>query len=170
LLAGFANDIWKVTPNLTLNLGVRYEYLTVPLSENTQDLNASASVPGLITFHSPTTQKYNFMPRIGIAYSPGTSGKTSIRAGFGITRDVLYDNLGTLSLPPQLSTTVENTNLGGTCSGRRGGGSGHLGLHSGSVAAGSLQLEFRNSARVRRWPGVREPVCRNARDLSSRAA
>src|SRR5579875_779332 len=114
LLAGFANDIWKVTPNLTVNLGVRYEYLTVPLSENTQDLNASASVPGLIEFHSPTTQKYNFMPRIGVAYSPGTSGKTSVRAGFGITRDVLYNNLGTLSLPPQLSTTVQNTNLGAT--------------------------------------------------------
>jgi hypothetical protein len=114
LLAGFANDIWKVTPNLTLNLGVRYEYLTVPLTENTQDLNASASVPGLIVFKSPTTQKYNFMPRIGVAYSPGTSGKTSIRAGFGITRDVLYDNLGTLSLPPQLSSTVDVTGAAGT--------------------------------------------------------
>jgi Carboxypeptidase regulatory-like domain len=112
LLAGFANDIWKVTPHLTLNLGVRYEYLTVPLTENTQDLNASADVPGLITFRSPTTQKYNFMPRVGVAYSPGTSGRTSVRAGFGITRDVLYDNLGTLSLPPQLSTTVDDFNVG----------------------------------------------------------
>lgn len=114
LLAGYANDTWKVTPNLTLNLGVRYEYLTTPLTTNTQDLNASASDPGLIVFHSPTTQKYNFMPRVGIAYSPGTSGKTSIRAGFGITRDVLYNNLGTLSLPPQLSTTVDVAGSQGT--------------------------------------------------------
>jgi hypothetical protein len=114
LLGFHANDNWKITPNLTLNLGLRYEYLTVPLSENTQDLNASASAPGLIVFKSPTAQKTNFMPRVGIAYSPGTSGRTSIRAGFGITYDVLYDNLGTLSLPPQLSTTVDVTGLSAT--------------------------------------------------------
>lgn len=114
LLGGYADDNWKIRPNLTINLGLRYEYLTVPLTENTQDLNASASVPGLIVFKSPTTQKTNFMPRIGVAYSPGTSGKTSIRAGFGITYDVLYDNLGTLSLPPQLSTTVDVTGLNAT--------------------------------------------------------
>lgn len=114
LLGFYANDNWKIKPNLTINLGLRYEYLTVPLSENTQDLNASASVPGLITFKSPTAQTTNFMPRVGVAWSPGTSGKTSIRAGFGITYDVLYDNLGTLSLPPQLNTTVDVTGLNAT--------------------------------------------------------
>ncbi len=114
LLGFYLNDTWKINPSLTINLGLRYEYLTIPLSENTQDLNASASVPGLIVFKSPTAQKTNFMPRIGIAYSPGTSGKTSIRAGFGLTYDVLYDNLGTLSLPPQLSTTVDVTGLDAT--------------------------------------------------------
>lgn len=114
LLGFFANDNWKVTPNVTVNLGLRYEYLTIPLSENSQDLNASASVPGLIEFRSPKAQTKNFMPRIGIAYSPGTSGNTSIRAGFGITYDVLYDNLGTLSLPPQLTTTIDQTGLNAT--------------------------------------------------------
>jgi hypothetical protein len=49
------------------------------------------------------------MPRIGLAYSPGSNGKTSIRTGFGINYDVLYDNLGTLSLPPQFQTTVDVT-------------------------------------------------------------
>ena len=113
-LSCYGNDNWKVTPNLTVNLGVRYEYLSVPLGENTQSLNASASVPGLITFNSPTAQKKNFMPRVGLAYSPGSSGKTSIRAGFGITDDVLYDNLGSTTLPPQLSTTVDVTGLNRT--------------------------------------------------------
>ena len=112
-VSGFGNDVWKVTPNLTLNLGLRYEYLTVPLGEQAQSLNASASVPGLLVFGKPTTQKTNFMPRLGIAYSPGTTAKTSIRAGFGTAYDVIYDNLGTLSLPPQLSTTVDQTGLTG---------------------------------------------------------
>jgi hypothetical protein len=114
LLGFYGNDNWKITPNLTLNLGLRYEYLTLPLGEKAQNLNASANVPGLIEFNTPKTQKDILMPRIGIAYSPGTSGKTSIRAGFGITYDVIYNNLGTLSLPPQLSTTADVTGLDAT--------------------------------------------------------
>jgi hypothetical protein len=113
-LSFYGNDNWKITPNLTINLGLRYEYLSIPLGENSQSLNASSTVPGLISFHSPLAQKKNFMPRIGLAYSPGTGGKTSIRAGFGITKDVLYDNLGTTTLPPQLSTTVDVTGLNNT--------------------------------------------------------
>ena len=97
----FANDSWKLRPNLTLNLGLRYEYQTVPYSERLQTENAIANVPGLITFGEPQPQKNAFMPRIGIAYSPGTSGKTSIRAGFGMFYDVLYDNQGLLTLPPR---------------------------------------------------------------------
>ncbi len=112
-VSGFGNDIWKVTPNLTINLGLRYEYLSVPVGEQAQPLNASASVPGLLVFNKPTAQRTNFMPRVGIAYSPGTTGKTSIRAGFGTAYDVLYDNLGTTTLPPQLSTTVDDTGLSG---------------------------------------------------------
>jgi hypothetical protein len=112
LLSFYGNDTWKVLPNLTLNLGLRYEYQTVPYSERLQTVNALANVPGLISFTEPKPQKTNFMPRVGIAYSPGTSGKTSIRAGFGINYDVVYDNLGTLSLPPQFSTNVEMSGLG----------------------------------------------------------
>jgi outer membrane receptor protein involved in Fe transport len=84
LLGFYGNDNWKIKPNLTTNLGLRYEYLTIPPGENTQDLNASASVPGLIVFNSPATQKTIFMPRVGVAYSPRITGRTSIRAGFGI--------------------------------------------------------------------------------------
>ncbi len=107
LFGGYANDNWKIRPNLTVNLGLRYEYQTVPAGEQQQSLNAISSVPGLITFNSPSPQTTNIMPRIGLAYSPGTDGKTSVRAGFGINYDVLYDNLGLLTLPPQLSTTQD---------------------------------------------------------------
>jgi len=114
LFGGYLNDNWKVNPHLTVNLGARYEYNTIPAAEANQTLNAISNVPGLITFAAPKAQTNNIMPRIGIAYSPGTDGKTSIRAGFGINYDVLYDNLGLLTLPPQLSTTVDNTATVGT--------------------------------------------------------
>ncbi len=112
LFGWYGNDSWKIRPNLTVNLGLRYEYQTVPAGEKEQALNSISSVPGLITFGSPQAQGDNFMPRIGIAYSPGSSGKTSIRAGFGINYDVLYDNLGLLTLPPQLSTTQDASGNG----------------------------------------------------------
>ena len=107
----FVNDSWKIRPNVTLNIGARYEYQTVPYSERLQTVNAISSVPGLITFGEPQPQKNAIMPRIGIAYSPGTSGKTSIRAGFGLFYDVLYDNQGLLTLPPQDQQTVDVAGL-----------------------------------------------------------
>ena len=107
----YANDSWKATPNLTVNVGLRYEYDTVPYSETQQTVNAISNVPGLIVFQAPTAMKNAWMPRVGLAYSPGTSGKTSIRAGFGRSFDVLVDNFGLLTLPPQDTTTVDVTGL-----------------------------------------------------------
>lgn len=105
----YANDNWRVLPSLTINLGLRYEYTTVPEGERLQSLNHVSDVPGVIVFNAPKSQTTNFAPRVGLAYSPGTSGNTSIRAGFGMAYDVLYDNLGILSLPPQFSTTIDTS-------------------------------------------------------------
>ncbi len=103
----YANDSWRIRPNLTLNGGIRYEFTTVPVGEQLQRLNAASSVPGLISFKAPRAQKTNFAPRLGAAYSPGKSGRTSIRAGFGIAYDQLYDNIGVTSLPPQFTATYD---------------------------------------------------------------
>lgn len=73
------------------------------MGARTQEINAAASVPGLIDFKKPEPQKTNFAPRVGFAYSPDE--KISIRAGFGMAYDVYYDNLGILSFPPQFSST-----------------------------------------------------------------
>ncbi|HEX6772433.1 MAG TPA: carboxypeptidase regulatory-like domain-containing protein [Acidobacteriaceae bacterium] len=103
---GYANDIWRVTPHLSLNYGLRYEFTSVPYGMREQRLNIAASVPGLITFHAPQPQDTNFAPRVGFAFAPG-NGDTSIRGGFGLGYDVIYDNLGLLTFPPQFSSTQD---------------------------------------------------------------
>jgi hypothetical protein len=108
----FANDNWRIRPNLSLNLGLRYEYTTTPFGSRSQALNSAASVPGLITFAAPQPATNNWGPRVGFAYSPGTSGKTSIRGGVGEAFDVIFDNLGLLTLPPQLSSTIDCAPVG----------------------------------------------------------
>jgi hypothetical protein len=97
-------------------MGLRYEFTSVPFSERLQSLNSAASVPGLLDFQAPQPQYKNFAPRIGFAYSPGTSGTTSIRGGFGMAYDVLYDNLGLLAVPPQFGGTCDVSNgSNGSC-------------------------------------------------------
>jgi hypothetical protein len=99
-----------MTPKITINGGLRYEFTSVPAGERTQALNSLASVPGLITFAKPQPAYKSFAPRLGINWAPDE--KTSVRAGFGLAYDVLFDNLGTLSFPPQLSATNDVGNAG----------------------------------------------------------
>ena len=85
---GYGQDEFKVRPNLTLNLGLRYEYYTV-MSE-VKGRTAVVDVLGCKGFCPPGTPMYapdrnNFAPRVGLAWSPGRlNGKTVIRTGFGI--------------------------------------------------------------------------------------
>jgi hypothetical protein len=99
----YGNDTWRLTPTVTLNVGLRYEFTSVPVGERTQQLNVAASVPGLASFTAPQPTYTSFAPRFGVNWAPDS--KTSVRAGFGIAYDVLFDNLGTLSFPPQYSST-----------------------------------------------------------------
>ena len=99
----YANDNWKITPKITLNLGIRYELTTVQQTLKLQSLNVIANDPGLLVFNQPQAPKNDFMPRIGIAYAPDS--KTSIRAGYGINYDQYVDNIGFSALPPELSVT-----------------------------------------------------------------
>jgi hypothetical protein len=120
VLYAFAQDDWRIRPNLTLNLGVNYSYQELPEGTKLQALNSISSVSGLIDFHAPTAQKWNFGPRLGFAWSPdfnsgmlgtvfGSSGKSSIRAGFSMAYDYIFDNLYILSLPPQAQQTIDVT-------------------------------------------------------------
>jgi hypothetical protein len=115
----YGNDDWRVSQALTLNIGIRYEFTEVPLGEQTQKANIAASVPGLITFGAPKSQKLNFVPRVGFAYT--IDQKTAVRGGFGMGYDVLYDNLGTLAAAPQYQIT-EDVQVAGVPGFLAGGG------------------------------------------------
>jgi outer membrane receptor protein involved in Fe transport len=107
LFAGFVQDDIKVTPRLTLNLGLRYEYWTNPVGTNLQALNSISSVPGVITFGKPKTDYNNIGPRIGFAWDPTGRERTSIRGGFGISYDVKFQNFASITLPPQVASEMD---------------------------------------------------------------
>jgi outer membrane receptor protein involved in Fe transport len=106
LFAGFVQDDIKVTPRLTVNLGLRYEFWTNPAGDESQKLNAISNVPGVITFGVPKTDRNNIGPRVGFAYDPTGSGRTSIRGGFGIAYDVKFQNFASITLPPQVQSEM----------------------------------------------------------------
>ena len=120
----FGQDDWKVTPNLTLNLGLRYEYNTLPRDSALQALNAIANQPGFIEFGVPKTDKNNIAPRVGFAYSPefgggfgrwvfGGRGASSIRANFALSYGEVFGNLSLLTLPPQFQQELRPANVPG---------------------------------------------------------
>ncbi len=88
---GYVHDEWKALPRLTLNIGLRYEFISNPTT-NVHPLNAVINPP-FGTFQrvsnvfgsNPSLE--NFDPRIGLAWDPFGDHKTAIRAGFGIFYD-----------------------------------------------------------------------------------
>jgi hypothetical protein len=86
----YFQDDFRVTPKLTLNLGVRWDLITMYNDANNHQSNWDPST-GLLDIATAGNRAPNvptnyhiFAPRIGLAYSPD-NGKTAIRAAFGIT-------------------------------------------------------------------------------------
>jgi hypothetical protein len=100
----FAQDDFRVTPNLTLNLGIRYELSGVPFGffGATDPQSLGSLVPGPVK-----KDTNNFAPAFGFAYSPRVEdgffgklfggGKTSFRGGYRVSYDFLFFNILTVN-------------------------------------------------------------------------
>ena len=85
LFAWFVQDDFRVTPRLTLNLGLRHEFFTTPNELGGRSGNLIHVRDTQVTTGPPfTSTKKTFSPRFGLAWDPTGSGKTSIRLGAGI--------------------------------------------------------------------------------------
>ncbi len=83
----YVQDTYKVRPNLTLNLGLRYEYYTVLHEVRDRIAVVKVSCGGFCPKGTPLYSPVptDFAPRLGLAWTPaGDAGKTVIRAGFGM--------------------------------------------------------------------------------------
>jgi hypothetical protein len=128
IIAGYLQDDWRTKPNLTLNLGLRYEMATVPTETNGKLVNlrnimdplpicgvlvtGSCSGVGPL-FSNPTL--HNFEPRIGFAWDPFHNGKMAVRGGAGLF-DVLplpyqFTLLETQAIPFFQYTTLKVSNF-----------------------------------------------------------
>jgi hypothetical protein len=110
IVAGYAQDEWRATSNLTLSYGLRYEVNT-PYTDIRNRLNAWApgqqskvrpDAPAGLLFPGDTgvaagiaaVDYHEFMPRVGVAWDPIGDGRTTVRAGYGIFYDGYTNGVG----------------------------------------------------------------------------
>ena len=120
-ISGYGQDTWRIRPGLSLNLGLRYEFISVPREQ--QGLALLPTDPSLsVLLGNPTldfasggdrrgffpNDKNNFAPSVSFAWDPWNNGKTSLRGGYAISY-VIDNNITTV-----LNAIVGNPGLSGT--------------------------------------------------------
>ena len=117
---GFVQDDWKATPRLTLNLGMRYDYMTPALEANNAMTNFNPAGTGSLVFATDGSlqdrtlvqpDRNNFAPRVGVVYR--LDDRTVLRGGWGLFYN-LFDRVGSedqlsLNLPGLVNKTITQT-------------------------------------------------------------
>ena len=124
--AAFAQDDWKVTSRLTVNLGVRWDVFASPTETNGLLSNIILGSGSNISQQIATatvgrvkqmwnTDYHNFAPRIGLSWDPFGKGTSVIRSGFSIAYNEPYSNLFTNASrldPPEANTVFAEPVVG----------------------------------------------------------
>lgn len=128
-LAWYLQDDWKLTPNLTLNLGLRWETDTPVTDKNHRSngfdrnqINPVSGTPGVVKFAGvdgwPDSPYYtdwnNFGPRFGFAWRPRGSNRWVIRGGYGIFYEGPSTSANAASLGFELSAGTSSPDNGVT--------------------------------------------------------
>ncbi len=122
-LAFYVQDDWRLSPKLTLNLGLRWDAnignlpdqtnnRTIAILSQLDEPRAQAIANGPLDRTTPGWNQYQ--PRLGFAYDVSGDGRTVIRGGYGIFYDQIFQNLSLFSLsqsgPEIFSTLINLTN------------------------------------------------------------
>ena len=129
LVHPFIQDSFRFN-GVDVELGIGYEYSSIPESLRRQAMLAGLSVPGVVRFAGPRSDRWNFEPRVGLAWSPSSSSHTVVRGGFGIVYDALNASASLLTPDMVVATVPGGVNTSGFL------GSG--GLKAPTTAAGAV--------------------------------
>ena len=109
--SGYFQDDWRIRPKVTLNLGLRYEYYGQPLEQNNYlgnfDPNVNPATTSAIQQIGPggpfpsiyNPEKYDFSPRVGVAWDVQGNGKTVVRSAFSLLTDFINMQNAVASAP-----------------------------------------------------------------------
>jgi len=136
----FVQDDIRMSPRLTLQIGLRYDYFGNPADAKLNALNAVASLPGTpLVFNVPKQDWNNIGPRLGFAWDPTGSGKWAVRGGAGVVYDWIPWGFYSNAVPVQRQVSPS---IRVVCLGTFGPAPAWCSTLSGFWANGAMKINF----------------------------